>query len=146
MFKKRFFNILKKFTQKFPQRLRWKIHFYYALVIIIGLILSLASIKYLSLTTCANMYGEEFCTPTGVFLILIMSIPGYFIVGNLLPFLTNTSWLVTLALVVLSSFIFYFITGLIIEKYLLLSSEGKTKFLVYSIFIILFALMVLLLL
>ena len=146
MLKKKVINILKKFKQKIPQRLRWKLSFYYVLAIIVGLILSLASIKYLSLSTCAKMYGQEFCTPTGIFLILIMSIPGYFIVGNLLPFLINSSWLVTLVFVILSSFLFYFLTGLIIEKYLKLSPEGKTKFLIYTAFIILLILLVLLLL
>ena len=88
----------------------------YIFGLVLGLILSLLYTIYPSFVFCSSFFGDDFCTPIGLFLAIILSLPGYLIVGNILPFLPAVPIVVSLiSVLVLSGAIYYFI-GLFIDK------------------------------
>ena len=79
---------------------------------------------YPSLETCSSLLGDYFCTPTGLFLAMVASIPGYLLVGNIVTYLPTLPVWVSLILVFIVTTIIYFAFGLLIDK---LFSEKKSK-------------------
>ena len=88
----------------------------YLLVLIFGLILSGFYPFVPGLTVCSNLFGEQFCTPTGFFIIMAASLPGYLIAGNILKLLPTVNTLLSSLLVFLVSFYFYRLLGAFIES------------------------------
>lgn len=144
--KKKIRDFFRRVKTKVPKRYRWLLPFIYILILFLGLLLSLFYIKFPSLVVCSKLFGQEFCTPAGIYLILIISIPGYFIVGNLLPFLVGVGWLASFILVIFSSCLFYYFLGLAGERFQKASYSGKITGLVVSFFLVLLILALLLLL
>jgi len=143
--KKRVLAFLSGAKSKIPPRFRWRLPFFYGLGLILSLVLVFLYGLFPSLSACSKLFGQEFCTPAGIFLFLILSIPGYFVVGNLFPFLDNAAWIISFVLVVVASCLFYYLLGILFEKYGRASSQDKIKILVFSAFFVLLILLVLLL-
>lgn len=141
--KKRLFNFLNRLKSKIPRKFRWRLPFFYALGLILGLLLILIYGLVPSFSICSKLFGEEFCTPTGVYLIMILNLPGYFIVGNLLPFLERANWIISMALVLLTSAVFYLFVGMLLDKYRSADRDRKIIILVVTFFFILLFLLLL---
>jgi len=139
-------NLLNKVGRRIPKRFRWKLPFFYGLCLFFGFILFLAYLKFPSLVVCSKLFGQGFCTPTGDFLILLVSIPGYFIAGNFLPFLPQLNWVVSFVLVILITFAFYYLVGVAAEKYSKAPYSKKITMLVTLLFSVLIILAILFLL
>lgn len=71
---------------------------------------------YPGLTTCSSFFGEEFCTPTGIFVAILVSLPGYVITGNILKFASELPGYVSFVIVFLSSWAFYYLVGIGIDR------------------------------
>ncbi len=104
----------------------------YLYILIIGLILTFIYSFVHSLVICSAIFGEKFCTPAGVFIILLASLPGYIIAGNIFSFLSKLPWVVSFPIIILISFIFYFVFGIFIEKVKgkKLNSENLSKIII----------------
>ena len=96
------------------------------------------------LAICSSFFGESFCTPAGIFIAIIASLPGYLIAGNILKFTTELPGYVSFVLVFLTSYGFYYLLGLVIErqkgKPLTLSGITKVTILLVFIFLVLLVL------
>lgn len=115
---------LKRFFKKdlkilFPQL--------YFLGLIVSLVVTLLFAIYPSLTICSSIFGEEFCTPTGLFMGMIISIPGYLIVGNVLSFFPAIPLVASLFLVLVVTALLYFLAGLLIDKLLKAKRNKSTR-------------------
>ncbi len=88
----------------------------YILGLLLGVILVFFGTFIPSLITCSKIFGVSFCTSTGVFLILLLSLPGYLIAGNLMSFMREIPWSISLMIVVVTSGLFYFFIGFLIDK------------------------------
>ena len=106
-------SLRSKFSDKEYKKLLPKL---YVFGLVLGLILSLLYTIYPSLVYCTSFFGDDFCTPVGLFLAIMLSLPGYLIVGNILPFLPTIPIVVSvISVLVLAGAIYYFI-GLFIDK------------------------------
>jgi hypothetical protein len=135
-------NLLKRLLTRIATfalgRKRRVIPFLYLVLILLGVVLSIIGSLSGTLEVCLKMFGNEICAPLGVYIILIASIPGYLIVGNLLPFLSEIQWFYSMILVVIISFIFYFLSGYSIDKFRRAKNfRKKTEIFVIASFIIL---------
>lgn len=141
---------LAKFIISLPKR-DFSILFpsFYLLVMVIGFLFTALFYAYPSFVTCSNFLGQEFCTPTGVYLGFMASIPGYFIVGSLLGnFINRFPIAISFFLVVGTSVLVYFLLGLLMQKLKkgkFLGKRGIEKLVVIS-FIIILVLLILLVL
>lgn len=119
----------------------------YSLILVIGGILTLVYAFVPGFVTCTSIFGERFCTPTGIFLMLIVSLPGYLIAGNVLFFIDVLPSALSLLIVALTSFIFYFLLGLSLEKFSSskLTAEKMSKIFVVGFFVVLVILVLILL-
>ena len=90
--------------------------FVYVSILVIGAILTFAYAFFHNLTFCSSLFGENFCTPLGIFLVLTVSLPGYLIAGNILKFIPDLPWAVSLIVVVVTSGVFYFLLGTFIDR------------------------------
>ena len=124
------------FTKKELKKLLLTI---YILGLAVSLVLTLFYAFVPSFVTCSSLFGEEFCTPTGLFVAFFLSLPGYLVVGNLLSKLPEIPWLVSLILVIVFSGVFYFFLGAFIDKQKTrkMTLEAFSKFIIYLIFAIL---------
>lgn len=86
---------------------------------------------------CSNIFGEEFCTPLGVFISLIVSFPGYFIAGNILSFFPTLAWFISLIIVFVTSIASYYLLGRFFDKLRKTDSEKRLNILIVAIFILL---------
>lgn len=116
----------------------------YLITLVIGIVLTFIYTFIHSFVTCSSLFGTDFCTPTGIFVVLFASLPGYIISGNLLSFIKDIPSSVSFAVVILTSIVFYFLLGLLIDKFRSrkMSAENTSKFIVVVIFSILFFLLV----
>lgn len=126
-----------KIRSKIPGTFKWRLPYFYGLGLIFGLVLVFISGRVPSLNVCSRLFGEEFCTPAGVYLVLILSLPGYFVLGNLFPFLENANWILSLVLVLLTSAAFYFLLGILLDKFKKEPYEKKILILVLTFFFVL---------
>lgn len=116
----------------------------YFIFLLLGLVLTFIYAFVHSLVICSSIFGTEFCTPTGIFLILCASLPGYLISGNMLSFISELPWAVSFAVVILASFVFYYLLGLLIDKLKekKLDPEYTSKIIIVVVFFILLFLVV----
>ncbi|MCH7641608.1 hypothetical protein IID22_05435 [Patescibacteria group bacterium] len=84
--------------------------------LIFSFVLTLLFTIYPSLTICSGLFGDDFCTPAGLFFGVLLSLPGYLIVGNILPLLPVVPIVVSLILVLVFSGAVYYFIGLFIDK------------------------------
>lgn len=108
----------------------------YLLGLALSLILFLLYSFFPSLIICSSLFGQQFCTPLGVYIASIISLPGYFITGNLLNIPSEMKWYGSLIYVILSSGLFYYLLGWLIDK-LKGRSISKTSRFIIALFIIL---------
>ena len=96
----------------------------YVVILVVGVVLLLLFTIFPSLQVCSNIFGDKFCTPAGLFLVMLASIPGYIIVGNLVTALPNVAIpiIFSLLLVVVVSLAIYFGLGYLIDL-----SKGRIK-------------------
>ena len=104
---------LKKFFKKDFRVLFIQI---YLIVLLVAFILTLLFAAFPSLIVCSSFFGEEFCTPTGLYLGLLASLPGYVVAGNLLSSFNEIPVALSYVIVVSTSGLFYFLLGLLIDK------------------------------
>lgn len=136
------FSFKKFFPKEFPKL----VPLLYIYLLVLGLVLTLAYAFVPKLVTCSGIFGQSFCTPTGIFLILFVSLPGYILAGNLLTFIGKLPWLLSLISVFVVSGTFYYLLGLFIEKIKAkkIRQESFIKMIVLSAFVILALLLFLL--
>lgn len=123
---------------------------FYISGLILGLVLTLLYTIYPSLVVCSSLFGEDFCTPAGLFLGGILSLPGYLIVGNVLQFLPAQPIALSLIFVLVITAVTYYLLGLLIDKLKMakrswVSKSSKITTFVLSSFIVLLILYLILL-
>lgn len=110
----------------------------------IGFILTLLFAAFPQLVTCSSLLGEEFCAPTGLFLFVLLSLPGYLIMGNIANFVPQLPMSITLFFTVgLSGFIYFFL-GLAIDSVIkkkLTTRLATIYIIIASIIVLLFAIL-----
>lgn len=119
----------------------------YLFLILLGFVLTIVYAFVPSFVACSSMFGRQFCTPIGIFVALIVSLPGYIIAGNVLSFIEDLHWAVSLAVVFVTSALFYYLLGLFIDnlKGKSLNPENLSKIFVTLFFAILLLLVIALL-
>jgi len=110
----------------------------YIFALVFGLVLSGFYPFVPRLTVCSNLFGEQFCTPTGFFIIMTASLPGYLIAGNILKFFPAVNTLLSSLLVFLVSFYFYRFFGIFIES---MRDKERTRIQKIRLLILLFFLL-----
>ena len=127
---KNIFNRIKKtgFKKALP--------LFYLFVLILSIILTLVYAFIPKFIACSSLFGEQFCTPFGIYLGLLISFPGYIVSGNILSFVKDLPWGISFFIVVTTSFLFYFLTGLIIDNFKgkPLNAENISKLLIIILF------------
>lgn len=116
----------------------------YFFILFSGLILTFIYAFIPSFVTCSSLFGNNFCTPTGIFIALLASLPGYIISGNILFFTKDLPWGLSFVIVIAASALFYFILGMLIDSIRVksLNTEKVSKLLITIAFLILFLLFV----
>jgi hypothetical protein len=147
---KNFSKRLSKFIISLPKRdMSILLPSFYIAILIFGFLLTMLFYVFPSLVACTEYLGKEFCTPTGVYLSFISSVPGYFVMGLLLGELISKIPLpISFFFVVGISILVYFFLGLILQKLRtgeLLKKENSSKLVVY-VFVVLLILLILLVL
>jgi len=120
----------------------------YFFVLAIGGILTLVYAFVPKFTACSSLFGEEFCTPFGIMLMLAASLPGYIIAGNLLFFIIkDLHWAWSLMIVIVASTLIYYLIGLGLDKVKSrpMNPENISKVSIVVFFVILLLLVVVLL-
>lgn len=130
---------VKKF---FKKDLKVQLPVFYVLILIISGFLFLLFQIYPQLTICSKLFGVKFCTPTGAFLALLVSLPGYFVAGDIMGITPKTPLSFSIPVVFLVTLIFYFLLGVAIDfvRKTRPNLENAIKYLVIVIFILLLTL------
>lgn len=115
----------------------------YALGIIVGFVLTLLYATFPGLSFCSELFGDQFCTPAGIYLGLFISLPGYLIAGNLFSQLPTLSGSSSFLIVIVTSGIFYFLLGLLIDKFRK-KTASKTGVFIVAVFVVLLLILLLL--
>ncbi len=139
--------LLLRIKKRIPKEFKKLFLLIYFLILVLGVILTLAYAFFHNLTVCSSLFGENFCTPMGLFLILLASLPGYIIAGNILKFLPDLPWVISLMLVIAVSCAFYFLVGSFIDglrKKKITIPEVNKIIIILSLFLLLLLLMSLL--
>lgn len=144
-------NISKKVTQlltSLPKRdLSILLPSLYILILLFGFFLTVLFYVFPSLVACTEYLGKEFCTPTGVYLSFMSSIPGYFVIGSLLgDYINKIPLAISFFFVVGISILVYFFLGLFLQKVKsgeLLKKDNASKLIMF-VFIILLVVLILL--
>lgn len=145
---KNFSKKLTKFIISLPKRdLSILLPSLYIVILIFGFFLTILFYVFPSLISCTTYLGKEFCTPTGVYLSFMSSIPGYFVLGTLLgDYVNRIPLTISFFFVVGISILIYFFLGLFLQKAKsgeLLKKDASSK-LVLSVFLVLLILLILL--
>lgn len=131
-----------KYIPKFINRMVFKKAFptIYFLLLLLGIVLTFIYAFIPSFVTCSSIFGRHFCTPTGIFIALFFSLPGYIISGNIISFIENLPWGISFAIVIATSSVFYYLLGLAIDKFRgkPLNAENISKIFIIISFSILF--------
>jgi len=120
---------------------------FYILILVFGFFLTILFYVFPSLVACTTYLGKEFCTPTGVYLSFMSSVPGYFILGTLLgDYINKIPLAISFFFVVGISILVYFFLGLFVQKVKsgeLLKKESATKLILFVFFVLLVVLILL---
>lgn len=120
---------------------------FYFFVLILSLLLTGLYVIFPGLTLCSSIFGETICTPAGVLIALIASLPGYLIVGNILSADSTVPVVLSFTLVIVVSILFYYLAGKLLDKLKKgkLTTEEIIKLLVFISFTALIFLLLVLL-
>lgn len=124
-------------------RIPWLLPRLYIKLFIFGLILVGLNFSYLpNLTYCADMFGGDLCSPIGIYLIALISIPGYLVVNAIFPNAAQGNDSLYSLIVFVTSLLIYSILGYFFSK----KKEVKIKSagIIYLIFLILLFLLLVL--
>jgi len=118
----------------------------YLFILILGAVLTFVYAFVHSLVVCSSVFGTDFCTPTGIFIALIASLPGYVIAGNVLSFVGEVHWFLSFVIVIMTSFTFYYLLGYLIDKIKIRKfyAENLSKIIVIIFFSVLLILAIIL--
>ena len=111
----------------------------YVKIVILGFVLAGLYTIFPKLIFCGSYIGSKFCMPYGLFVAMVVSLPGYFIGGNILKFLPGVPIIASTLAVFIVSYIFYLYLGRLIDKLRkgLVSTEEKVKTVIVVSFFIL---------
>ena len=118
--------------------------FVYLALLVLSFILILLYAAFPKLTTCFDMFGENICTPTGIYFSILLSLPGYIVAGNILNKIPQLPIAISLFFVIVTSILIYFYLGNIID--MLREKKLATKNLVNVILYLSFLIFITLLL
>ena len=145
---KRFAKNISKFIITLPKRdLSILVPGLYLFILLFGFLLTMLFYAFPSLVTCSEFLGREFCTPTGVYLSFMASVPGYFVVGNIIgDYISKIPIAISFIFVVGVSILVYFFLGVFLQKVKNgeILKKGATSKLVLFTFIVLLILLILL--
>lgn len=137
--------VIGKFKKFFKKDFRLLLPQLYLLGLLTGFIFTLLYATFPKLVICSDFLGYQFCTPTGVFIALIINFPGYIISGNIFRRLPKVPWLLSLFTVILTSLVFYYLVGILIDKYRKGTYKQKVTICIIVIFVVLLSLLIILL-
>ena len=103
------------FTKLFPREFKRLLPVVYIYLLILGLILTLVYAFVPEFVICSGIFGQQFCTPAGIFTALFASLPGYLFAGNFLTFISALPWFISFIVIIVVSGIFYYLIGYIID-------------------------------
>jgi hypothetical protein len=130
-------KIINKFKGKPPRLI---LPMLYISIVFLGFIVALINLFTDILTICPTFFGSSVCAPLGVYIGLIVSIPGYIIATNLLPFVGDLIWFFSLVIVIIISLLFYTFLGWMIEIF---KSDKRTDEKVKLLIILVFSVLLL---
>ena len=130
-------NINNKLRNFFKKDFKFLLPQLYILILIFGLILTLLYAVFPSLAICSSLFGDNFCTPAGIFIGLTASLPGYLIAGNLLSFFNSLPTGVSFLIVLLTSVLVYYFIGKLIDRARKKSISKTVAIIIASIIILL---------
>lgn len=116
----------------------------YIIILLIAFILTLLYAAFPSFIVCSNFFGEEFCTPAGIYIGLMASLPGYVVAGNLLSSFNELPSVLSFLAVIVTSLLFYYLLGILIDK-ARKKKFTKTGLIIISTFVALLIFLILLL-
>ncbi|OGM22879.1 hypothetical protein A2865_01535 [Candidatus Woesebacteria bacterium RIFCSPHIGHO2_01_FULL_39_17] len=123
------------------RRISWskKLLYIYVFGLILGIIMLLLYAFFPSLRLCSSIFGQQICTPAGIFLTLALSLPGYLIAGNLLSFIPELPWGISLVIVIVVSAFFYYLAGWLVDQKLAkkMTTTKFSKYLIIFVFVVL---------
>jgi hypothetical protein len=137
-----------KFLLTLPKRdLSILLPSFYLIILVFGFFLTILFYVFPSLVACTEYLGREFCTPTGVYLSFMSSIPGYFVLGTVLgEFMNKIPLAISFFFVVGISILVYFFLGLFLQKVKsgeLLKKDSASKMVIIVFFVLLSVLILL---
>lgn len=106
----------------------------YLACLVVGTIVSLLYFKFPNLVLCLPVLGQPVCAPTGIYIGLLVSLPGYVLASKVFALLPEIHWILSFIVVVALSFGSYFLLGKFIDRYKPNSSESKVSALVLIFF------------
>src|SRR3989344_6613925 len=121
------FARLKKPFKKDPRKLLPGIYFIFLFA---AFVLTLLFAAFPSLITCSSIFGTEFCVPTGIYLGLFVSLPGYIILGNIFTRISKLPTLLSFLLIIGVSALFYYFCCLFLDSYRKGNSEKRIKLII----------------
>lgn len=145
---KNFTKKLTKFIISLPKRdLSILLPSLYIMLLLLGFLLTVLFYAFPSLVSCSKFLGREFCTPTGVYISFMVSVPGYFVVGNIIgDYINKIPIAISFFFVVGVSILVYFFLGIFLQKVKngeIFKKEATSK-LVFFTFIVLLTILILL--
>lgn len=134
----------RKLSELYSKTLTWGykklLPSFYIFVVIFGLVLTGIHYAFFpKMFLCSSFFGEQICTPAGIFIVVLASLPGYLIAGNILKFLTEIPGFTSFVVIFLSSVLFYFGVGYLVDKkrQVPFTTAGVAKIIVFGVFIFL---------
>ncbi len=141
---KRVLPRLKKLLSFFKKDLKVLLPQLYLIGILIGFIVLLLYAAFPNLFVCTALLGQEVCFPTGIFIGMVISLPGYIIAGNIMTKLPTLPAAISFLIVVIVSILFYYLVGLFFDKFKKAAYEERIRLIVLAIFILLLTMIVVL--
>jgi hypothetical protein len=109
----------------------------YILLLIFSFFVAILWYVFPVLETCLVMFGHSICAPAGIYIGLLLSMPGYLLFANILSGFPEVHWFISLSVVVAGSALVYLMIGLLIDKYRAENSYGRTKLIAITAFVML---------
>lgn len=109
----------------------------YILLLGVSLLISLPAKFFPSLIICPMFFGAQMCTPIGVVIGIVVSFPGYFIVGNFADLVFYLPWYLSLILILIVNFVVYRWFGIYLDKFKGANTYKKVSLLTIGLFVFL---------